>query len=656
MRFPRQTFLTAIALAAVLVAGSIQSAQAQTFTLLHTFAGAPDGASPLAGLVQDAAGNFYGTTQQGGITGGVCANSGLNGCGTVFKLDPAGNETVLYKFTGGTDGQFPSAGLVLDAAGNLYGTTQYGGPVTAKCGIGCGTVFKLDPAGTLTVLHSVGSQAGLVMDAAGNLYGSTTEGILKLDPATQAFTVLDSTAGSGAALTLDASGNIYGTREFGGITGGACGTNGCGIVFKLDTTGAYTVLYSFTGAGGDGYNPASPLVMDAAGNFYGTTTEGGAPNCVAGLGVPVGCGTVFKISPSGAETILNLNGGAYPVGGLLLDAAGNLYGTTEFNAPTTGGPGGVVFKMDASGVETVLHEFTGLPDGQAMLAGVVMDPAGNIYGTTSTGGPSSFGTVFKINPTGPQNVSLAIVIFGTGTVTGNGVDCSSNCATWVSSGTMFTLTATAPAGGSFVGWVPPTCSGTGTCGVTVNAAQTVGATFDSDFSLSATALAPAAVSPGASSTSTINVVADANGFFSSVALTCSVTPTPALAPTCSISPSSVMPGTAATLTVRTTALTAAVMSSSRDSGQFYALCLPLIGLVATGVGFGSKKGSRNGKLTAAALTCMLFAGLILQVACGGGSPSGGSSGTPTGNYTITVTGTYATGSLVHTTPTMLKVQ
>jgi hypothetical protein len=185
----------------------------------------------------------------------------------------------------------------------------------------------------------------------------------------------------------------------------------------------------------------------------------------------------------------------------------------------------------------------------------------------------------------------------------------------------------------------------------------VGATFDSDFSLSATALAPAAVSPGASSTSTINVVADANGFFSSVALTCSVTPTPALAPTCSISPSSVMPGTAATLTVRTTALTAAVMSSSRDSGQFYALCLPLIGLVATGGGFGSKKGSRNGKLTAAALTCMLFAGLILQVACGGGgSPSGGSSGTPTGNYTITVTGTYATGSLVHTTPTMLKVQ
>ena len=134
------------------------------------------------------------------------------------------------------------------------------------------------------------------------------------------------------------------------------------------------------------------------------------------------------------------------------------------------------------------------------------------------------GTVFKINPTGPQNFPLAVVIFGSGTVTGNGVSCSSNCATWVSSGTMFTLTATPPAGSSFVGWVAPPCSGTGTCSVTIDSAQTVGATFDSDFSVSATTLTPAAVSPGASSTSTINVVAAAAGFFSAVDLTCSVRP------------------------------------------------------------------------------------------------------------------------------------
>jgi uncharacterized repeat protein (TIGR03803 family) len=658
MRFPRQTFLTAIALAAVLVAGLIQSAQAQTFTLLHTFAGAPDGASPLAGLVQDAAGNFYGTTQQGGITGGVCANSGLKGCGTVFKLDPAGNETVLYKFTGGADGEFPSAGLVRDAAGNLYGTTQYGGPVTTTCGIGCGTIFKLDTTGSLTVLHSVGSQAGLVMDAAGNLYGSTTEGIFKLDPA-GTFTVLDASAGSGATLALDAAGNLYGTTQFGGVADSTCLQNSCGTVFKLDTAGIYATLYSFTAAGDDGYNPLAGVVLDAAGNLYGTTPYGGAPNCLGGQNNPVGCGTVFKLSPAGVETVFSFqSGGDHPIAGLALDAAGNLYGTTWFLGPRADSLG-AVFEMRPNGSEApLLHEFTGLPDGNQPVAGLILDPSGNFYGTTSTGGPLGSGTVFKINPTGPQNFPLAIVLFGSGTVAGNGVDCSSNCATWVSPGTTFTLTATPPAGSTFVGWVAPPCSGTGTCSVTINSAQTVGATFDSDYTVSATALTPAVVSAGGSATSTINVAADANGFFSSVALTCAVTPTPALAPTCSISPGSVMPGTPATLTVSTTAPTAAVMSSSRGSGLFYALCLPLIGLVATGVGFSSKQRSGKGKLTAAALTCMLFAGMILQVACGGGgsNPSGGSSGTPTGNYTITVTGTYATGSLVHTTPTMLKVQ
>jgi uncharacterized repeat protein (TIGR03803 family) len=601
-------------------------------------------------LVQDPAGNLYGTTQQGGITAGVCTNNAplFTGCGTVFKIDTTGNETVLYRFTGGTDGAFPSAGLVRDGAGNLYGTTTAGGASNS------GTVFKLDTTGTLTTLHDVGSTGGLVMDAKGILYGSTSEGIFSLDPATKIFTVLDPTAESGATLTLDAAGNLYGTTEFGGT--GVC-TGGCGTVFKLDKTRTYSVLYSFTG-GADGLNPLGGVVLDAAGNLWGTTSGGGAPECGAANKPKVGCGTVFTVSPAGGQIrALSLQGSLYPAGGLVLDAAGSFYGTSKSYGIVQGW--GTVFEIGASGIEDLVHTFNGLPDGQWPLAGVVLDPAGNLYGTTSAGGPLGLGTVFKINPAGSQNLPLAVVIFGSGTVSGDGVDCSSNCATWVSPGTTFTLTATPPAGSTFVGWVAPPCSGTGTCMVTVNAAQTVGATFDSDYSVSATALTPASVSAGGSSTSTISVVAAAKGFFSSVALTCAVTPTPALAPTCSISPNSVMPGTAATLTVNTKGPTAAVMSSSAGSGLFYALCLPLIGLVAMRVGRGSEQKSRKGKLTAAVLTCMLFTGLVFQIACGGSSNStggGGSKGTPAGTYTITVTGTYSTGSLVHSTPTTLKVQ
>jgi uncharacterized repeat protein (TIGR03803 family) len=653
MRFAKRTSITEVALAVMLGLGPVKFAQAQTFTLLHTFAGAPDGASPEGKLVRDAAGNFYGTTSGGGNS---CGYQGRSACGTVFKIDATSAETVLYRFTGGTNGSNPRAGLVLDAAGNLYGTTS--GAATSEPG----TIFKLDTTGTLTVLHSIGSNAGLVMDTAGNLYGSTTEGIFKLDPA-GTFTVLDSTAASEATLTLDAAGNLYGTTEFGGITGGVCGNGGCGTVFKLDTTGSYTVLYSFTGEGNDGFNPVGGVVLDGAGNLWGTTSGGGAPNCGSSGKPAVGCGTVFKVSPTGGEVSgFSLSGAFFPQGGLAQDAAGIFYGTSKFAGSTEGA--GTVFEIGPDGIQNLLHTFTSLADGLNPLAGVVLDPSGKVYGTAPSGGPSGFGTVFKIDPTGPQSFPLTVVIYGSGTVTGSGVDCSSNCSTWVGAGTTFTLTATPPAGGSFVGWVPPTCSGTGTCSVTINAAQTVGATFDSDFSISATALTPTAVSAGGSATSTISVVAAANGFFSAVALSCTVTPAPALAPTCLISPNSVMPGTTATLTVNTTAASTARMfpgAGLPGAGHelFYALCLPLIGLVATTVGFGSKQKSK-GKLTSAALTCMLFTGLVFQIACGSSSSNsaggGGSKGTPAGTYTVTVTGTYSTGSLVHTTPTMLTVQ
>ena len=301
----------------VLAAGS---AQAQTYaeTVLHSFTvTGGDGAYSLAGLVLDAQGNLYGTTDGGGA-----------GYGTVFKVDTAGKETVLYSFTGtGGDGAVPEAGLVQDAQGNLYGTTVDGGA------FGQGTVFKLDTTGKETVLYS--------------------------------FTGYDG-SGPEAGLVLDAQGNLYGTTKYGGNL--ACyAPYGCGTVFKLDTTGKETVLYSFTGTGtGDGEAPEAGLVLDTKGNLYGTTPYGGT-NGGASNG-----GTVFKVDTTGKETVLysfagtGAGDGQNPEAGLVLDAQGNLYGTTYFGGANAGG---TVFKVDTTGKETVLHSFTGTGGGRRTALG-----------------------------------------------------------------------------------------------------------------------------------------------------------------------------------------------------------------------------------------------------------------------------------------------
>src|SRR5271157_3024211 len=230
---------TALALAIMLVAAVLatRSAQAQTYTysVLYTFTGSPDGAYPIAGyLVRDAQGNLYGTTWLGGVP---CNQTG-GGCGTVFKVDTTGEETVLYSFTGtGGDGAEPlelgGPNLVRDAQGNLYGTTRSGGDL-AYYGIGAGTVFKVDTSGKETVLYGFTGTGG--------------------DGATPY-----------AGLVLDAQGNLYGTTSAGGDL--ACEIPaGCGTVFKLDTSGKETVLYTFTG--GDGAEPEAGLVLDAQGNLY----------------------------------------------------------------------------------------------------------------------------------------------------------------------------------------------------------------------------------------------------------------------------------------------------------------------------------------------------------------------------------------------------
>jgi uncharacterized repeat protein (TIGR03803 family) len=664
----RRAARLALGSAVMLMAAVVVSltAQAQTFTLLYQFTGGADGGRPLGGLVEDGAGNFYGTTSAGGLVGGTCKP--LQGCGVVFKLDPSGKQTVLYSFTGLADGEIPNGGLILDWAGNLYGVTSGGGLTGGTCTLpqGCGVVFKLDTAGTnYTVLYSFkggadgsGPQGSLVLDTAGNLYGATQGGgasmfgtIFKLDTSLTetvlySFTGMADGSGPLGSLVLDVAGTfLYGTTP--------------GTVFKVDaTTGAETVLHSFTGDAGGGTLRAG-VILDPAGNLYGTASAGGALNCLGGQNNKVGCGLVFKVNPSGMETEFNFTkGGDYPVAGLVRDTAGNLYGTTQFTGPHAG-TSALLFKMDGYGAETVLWTFSGGGLDRSNPQGSLdMAASGKLHGATASGGSYGAGTVFELDPTGRQNFPFTVALAGkgSGTVTGNpGINCPSACSAFLFPGTAVTLTATAAAGSSFSGWSgPPSCPGTSACSLTTtNSGLVVFATFLVDFSLPFFALTPAAVSPGGSSTSTVNVTAGA-GFSGAVALSCSVQPAPALAPTCSISPSSTTPGTAATLTVGTTGPTAAGWSSRTGSELFYVVWLPLIGLVATRVGLG--RGQKKEKILAATLGCTLFAGVVFQVACGGNSSGGGSRGTPAGTYTITVSGVDSTGTLKHSANTALTVQ
>jgi uncharacterized repeat protein (TIGR03803 family) len=388
-----QAALTA-AIAFVPALFAIGSAQAQTFTVLYTFTSTADGEQPDAPLIQDAAGNLYGTTQYGGAKGGF---------GTVFKLDTTGKEHVLRSFAGTPDAQDPYSGLTRDKAGNLYGTTLYGGTQG-----GFGTVFKLHPGGKESILHSfAGTPDGedprsvLVRDATGNLYGTTQYGgtnggygtVFELD-AKGKLTLLHSFAGTPggedpyAGLLRDKAGNLYGTTMFGG-TGGGFGT-----VFKLDAKGKLTLLHSFSGTP-DGVNPLAGLLRDGAGNLYGTTEYGGTNG---------GYGTVFKLSAKGKLTLLHSFAGTpdgqNPYSRLIRDPAGNLYGTT-FYGGTLGY--GSVFMLDPAGKLTILHSFNDSPDGAHPIAGLILDKAGNLYGTTSDGGDlscgfSGCGTVFKVTP------------------------------------------------------------------------------------------------------------------------------------------------------------------------------------------------------------------------------------------------------------------
>jgi len=334
--------LTALAFACALQIIAVHSALAQTETVLYSFPGTPDGANPIAGVIFDAAGNLYGTTDNGGAYG-------CSGCGTVFKLAPDGAETVLYSFPGGAEGSAPYAGLVRGKKGYLYGATLSAPPNTY------GTVYKVSPKGVHTVLYGF------------------TGGADGADP-------------YGENLIFDKAGNLYGT----GYSGGAFEQ---GVVFELTPAGTESVLYSFSG-GVDGGRPYAGVIQDKLGNFYGTTLQGGA----------FGFGTVYKLTPSGSETVLHSFAGApdgsTPHGGLILDHKGNLYGTTDDGGTSNAG---TVFEISASGAESVLYSFAGGADGATPVAALVRDKAGNLYGTTSSGGnDSNEGTVFEISSNGTK--------------------------------------------------------------------------------------------------------------------------------------------------------------------------------------------------------------------------------------------------------------
>jgi len=373
-------------------------AMAQKISVLYNFDGGADGGFPKAGLIRDPQGNLYGTT-----TGDQGVSTGF---GTIFEVTSAGVGKVLYRFTGGADGCSPMAGLIRDSSGNLYGTAAGGG--TGTCASGHGVVFELSSTGTETVLYTFtgGTDGGtpeapLFRDRSGNLYGTTAQGgaanagtVFEI-PFGGTQTVLYSFSGGAdganptSGVVRDASGNFYGTTVNGGSS--AC-TGGCGVVYTISSTGTESTLYSFLG-GTKGMFPYGGLTYSVNGTLYGTTSvSGGSGACDAG------CGTVYSVSTTGTQKIVHDFSGAdgqAPDAALLQDSKGNLYGTT-FEGGIYGF--GAVFMFNSAGQESLLYNFTGAGDGSNPYSTLLRDSKGNLYGTTEFGGAHGYGTVFKVAP------------------------------------------------------------------------------------------------------------------------------------------------------------------------------------------------------------------------------------------------------------------
>lgn len=669
------------------------------FVLLHNFTGSPDGSNSPAGLVEDAAGNFYGTTSQGGITGGACRTLG---CGTVFKTDEAGKEAVLHRFAGQPDGATPLAALVLDAAGNMYGTTSQGGTSNL------GTVFKVDSAGNESVLYSFMGEpdgadpvADLVLDATGNIYGTTSLGgssnlgtVFKLDSAGKE-SVLYSFSGEPdgstpmTGLILDENGNMYGTTFEGGA--GPCTVTKrdrstphatCGVVFELDSTGTETVLHNFTGEP-DGANPAGDLVRDNTGNLYGTTSAGGTV-CITiapplpgqGPSTVLNCGTVFKLDPTGKETLLHsFNGapdGAIPFGALIRDATGNLYGTTS-----QGGTGacwvssglvgsenlgcGSIFEVAAAGSARVLYSFTGTGLDWAPKAGLALDPSGSVFGTATQGGVTGgecgdfgCGVAFKF----VANVNRPGAVAPTFSPPGGAYSSTQSV-------TIADATANAAIYYTTDGSAPTTSSTLYAGAITVNGSETIQAVAaapnfanssvaSADYTISTPdfslipAFANLTMPAGQQRTDVITITPQNGPFGNPIQLTCGVAG-PSPTPTCSLAPASVTIGAKAmTSTLMITAPSTSAMQTPSQllqrSGVAQAAWFPFaFGLLVIAA---AQKRRRDRWALGGSLLVLL----LLQSACGGtGGPT-----TSERNYTVTVTAT--SGAIQHSTQVGVTLQ
>jgi uncharacterized repeat protein (TIGR03803 family) len=420
----------AVAIVFVLAVAASPAAQAQTFHVIHTFTGRTDGGWPYAGVTIDKSGNLYGTTHAYGNPKGPYGPN----WGVVYRLKPTGGNwtfNTLYTFTGvgdypGKDGAFPSARVIFGPNGTLYGTTALGGDLNCNQGFGCGTVFKLTPPAVCkrsfcpwkeTVLYAFKGEpdcanlgdneayGDLVFDHAGNIYGTTYNGgannkgcVYKLTPSGTGGYREEVIHGFGGALDgqyplagviLDKAGNLYGTTsDF---------EEDYGRVYQLvRSSGGYTekMLYFFSG-GADGSYPFGGLIFDPSGNLYGSTENGGDS----------GAGTAFKLTPEGNgnwsyAALYSFAGGQYggPYGNLARHGAGNLYGTTWGSGANLGN----VFKLTPAGTYTSLHDFTGGSDGDHPFGNVTFDASGNLYGTASGGAngtcDSGCGVVWKITP------------------------------------------------------------------------------------------------------------------------------------------------------------------------------------------------------------------------------------------------------------------
>jgi len=636
-----------------------------TPTTLYSFcakAYCADGLYPRSGLIFDSSGNLYGTA-----TSSDLLRCNPQSCGMVFKLiPPQGGKgpwtyTVLYDFcqTGGsacTDGSAPWSTPIFDSQGNLYGTTAYGG-----AGYGYyGTVYELSPP------------------ASGN--GPWSETVL------HSFCSSDPNCTDGAypwsGVISDSAGNLYGT------VGGGGGENGTGngMIFEVSPpsggSGAwtYTVLYAPCPGGvsicADG-DPAGKLILDARGNLYGTTGNGGAN--LAGCG-GYGCGTVFELSPPASgggawtHTVLysfcsapNCADGTDPISGVIFDTRGNLYGTTLTGGSSLtscyGGTGcGVVFELkppsSGSGTwtESTLYTFcsaTNCADGN-FPHGLVFDSFGNLYGTTQLGGTNSAkcaggscGTVFELSPPSGGGAWTYNVLYSF--CAAEDPDCTNGNQTYggVILDSQGNLYGTGSNGGS------SDCAGYG-CGTVFELTPV------SDFAVAVNPDTVSISSPGQSGSAIITITPQ-GGFSETVSFICSGMPTGA---SCSFNPQTVKPsGVAAstTLTISTIASAAATTATSlpvrppsERSNLLYAICMPLLGLAwLAGALSPARKKSR---LLWTLVYGVVLTTAIFQSACGGGSGGGshGGGGTLPGTYTITVTGT--SGSRLHTTSVTLTVQ